>query len=1380
MSTIRASVLVFLWIFLQTPGPSSTEETGAWDLPRFTANGPTLSKAASSVNPKPGTDIVVLDEEDSYVFDADGKATHTHYLVYKVLTQKGVEGWDAISLGWEPWHEERPAVRARVITTDSAVHPLDPKTITEAPARDENDKTYGDGRVLRSPLPAIAPGSVVEEEETWVESAPFFGAGVVVRTYFGRAVPVIHSKLVLDAPESLPVRYSAKLLPDMKPQKSSENGRVRIVFQCGALDALDESQSYLPKDVPSQPQVTFSTGASWQSIAEGYRKIVDEKAAPKDVQTAVNKLASGKATREEKAGAIVQFLSREVRYTGVEFGDAAIVPHAPLETLKHKYGDCKDKATLAVTMLRAAGIPSYVALLNAGQRQDVEAELPGMGEFDHAIVYAPGSPDLWIDPTDEYARLGQLPQMDQGRLALVARAESTGLTNIPEATSNDNRIVERREFYLAENGPARVVETTQPNGVFEAEFRSTYADAESKDSKKNLKEYIENQYLAKELAREERTDPGDLSKQFQLVLEATGAKRGYTDLESAVVAIQLETLFYRLPNELQEREKEEEKGADAEKEKRKKPRTADYQLPEAFINEWQYKIVPPLGYQAKPLPSNGKSSLGPATLTQEFELENDGSVRVVLRFDTVKRRITAPEAKELREKVAQMRESQTLFVYFEPTTQVLMHQGKMQEAFQASRDLIAQHPKEAVHHLQRAKILLGAGMGDAAREEARTAVKLEPGSGLAQKTLAEILEYDLVGRQYRRGSDYAGAEAAFRAAKKLDLDDKEIVGNLAILLEYNHEGERYAPGAKMNDAVAEYQSLTEEQLAKIGLKNNLAFAFYYAGEFAAAKKNAESLNPQLTGVIVASETALNGAEAGMSEARKRTGNENDLKVVLKGAGEMLMRARKYPAAAELMAAGASGDNASKTMALASMLRKAQPHEEIKVEDSPAGVVMRMFLVTLDPQVTLEKMIAVYSRNAQKVIRNSSPEDIEKTLKAGRAIRTALSKTGFPADVMLDVILPAMQVQTEGDDTTGYRVTLRPPGGNKITMWVIKEDGKYKVLDGAEKPNSIGLEILDRLQAGNTAGTRALLDWVRDEEHLAGGDDPLAGFAFPRMWTKGKEAAVDQMRYAAAAILGQSKETARDAVKILESGRSATKNETDKLNLGIALLSTYYNLDEFEKLDALAAELAKQFSESKRLFFDEEFTLRVLGRFADANALAEEMTKRLPDDTDVKRAFIFTAVAREDYAKAHELGRQLMDAGKAEGSDMNGVAWNALFTGRVNRDDLEAATKSAQATQNNNANVLHTLGCVYAELGKTKEAREILIQAMDQLNLDEPESNYWYGLGRIAEQYGEIAVATADYKQVKKPEKPAQVPGSSYRLAQNRLAAMGGPSGKASH
>ena len=99
--------------------------------------------------------------------------------------------------------------------------------------------------------------------------------------------------------------------------------------------------------------------------------------------------------------------------------------------------------------------------------------------------------------------------------------------------------------------------------------------------------------------------------------------------------------------------------------------------------------------------------------------------------------------------------------------------------------------------------------------------------------------------------------------------------------------------------------------------------------------------------------------------------------------------------------------------------------------------------------------------------------------------------------------------------------------------------------------------------------------------------------------------------------------------------------------------------------------------------------------------------------------------------------------------------------------------------NNNASILHTLGCVYAEVGKTKEAREVLVQAMDALNLDEPDDNYWYAFGRIAEQYGEYETARNDYMRVTKPKKALDIHDSSYRLAQIRLAAMQGAEVKAS-
>ena len=710
----------------------ASDRAEPWNVPHFSIEPQALYSAASESIPPEGMDVTVLDDEESYVFDASGRSVHTVYVVFKVLTQKGAEGWGDISVTWEPWHGERPTLRARVITPDYTVHELEAKTIADTPAREDQSKIYSDRRVIRAPLPAIAPGSVVEQEVVLKQSPPFLGAGAVRLFFFGRiSVPVQHTRLVLEAPSSVPLRYVLQLLPDLKPQRSEAEGRVKITFDSGPVAALDEPERYVPSDAPVFPSVIFSTGTSWQQVAGEYAKIVEGHSSAPEVKPLVQRLTQGRHSQDEKEQAILEYLDKEVRYTGIEFGEANVVPHSPAETLAHKYGDCKDKATLLVAMLRAAEIPAWVALLNTGWRMHVPADLPGMDIFDHAIVYVPGDPDLWIDPTEERARLGQLPIGDQGRLALIVRAGSNALVRIPETSSQANVLLELREFSLAENGPARVVETSQPRGCFELEYRHSFADKQDKQANENLTKYMKSQYLAEKLDRWDRSDPSDISKQFELVLESDKAKRGFTELEGGGAAIRLAALFTRLPEELQKREDTEESKADAAKPKKK--RSADYQLPEPFVAEWQYKIVPPLGFQPKPLPQDVKLSLGPALLTEQFAADGNGTVRVVIRFDTVKRRFSVAEATEMRNKVAELRGGEVILLSFEPVGQALLRQGKVRESLQSYRNLIAQHPREAVHHLQMAQALLEGGMGEAARSEARFAVKLEAQLGAGRE-----------------------------------------------------------------------------------------------------------------------------------------------------------------------------------------------------------------------------------------------------------------------------------------------------------------------------------------------------------------------------------------------------------------------------------------------------------------------------------------------------------------------------------------------------------------------------------------------------------------------------------------------------------------------
>jgi Flp pilus assembly protein TadD len=934
-------------------------------------------------------------------------------------------------------------------------------------------------------------------------------------------------------------------------------------------------------------------------------------------------------------------------------------------------------------------------------------------------------------------------------------------------------LLELRELTLAENGPATVTEITRPTGVFEGEYRGYYADKPDKDAREGLTNYVKSQYVAEKLTKVERSDPADLSKQFELTIACEKAKRGYTDLDNAVAAIRVDSLFLRLPDELKRKDDSEEKKkkADQETDKPKKPRTEDWELPQPFVAEWRYKLTPPEGFQPKPLPQNQKISLGPALLTEEFSATKDGVVLAHLTFDTVKRRYTVAEATELRNKVAELVAGPAILVNFEPTGEALLREGKVREALASYRALVALHPSEAVHHLQVAKVLLEAGMGEAARAEAREAVKLDPKSALAEKTLAQILKHDLVGRNLRPGSDLKGAEAAYRTAIQLDPDDHGTEADLAILLEYDPVGRRYGRFSKMKEAVAEYQKLGQDKLAELGLTNNLAFAEFYGGDYAEAEKSAMVLNPEPKALIAACEGLLHGSQAGLAEANKRSNGTEGFKETARIAGEMLMNLRKYDLAADFMAAGAAGDNAAQTMGLANMLRGAEHHEDLHFDDSPTGLVKHVFALAMDPELTQAKLDPLASRNALLVMKNEDAEEKKKTLETGKQMNSQLARQDTSLDVTVDVMLKAFDPKVEGNDQSGYRVKVQIPGGSNSTFYVVKEDGKYKLLDSDDKPNSIALEVVDRVKAGDLQGAKALLDWLREDSHLEGGDDPLGGPVFPRFWTRGAAADARRMKLAAASLMVATKPTLAQGVALLEEAQKDAAGEREKTNIRLALALGYSIQNNYAKLEEVSSALLKEEPESKLAFMEEVQALLGLGRQDEALALADQRLKLLDGDQDALLMKMETEANRGNFAAARGWAQKIVDQGKENAGILNDIAWYALFTGKIEQADIDTAIKSTQMAKDN-AHILHTLACLYAETGKAKEAHDLLLRSMDELNLDEPNDDYWYALGLIAEQYGEREIAVADYRKLEKPKEPLAVPTSSYRLAQMRLKAAG--------
>src|SRR5207248_195802 len=103
-----------------------------------------------------------------------------------------------------------------------------------------------------------------------------------------------------------------------------------------------------------------------------------------------------------------------------------------------RFGDCKDKASLMIALLRAAGIRAELALVRTRRIGEVAPGTASVAIFNHAIVYLPQH-DLWLDGTAEYAGARELPLDDQGATAFTVGSEgSAALRHIPMSGPLDN------------------------------------------------------------------------------------------------------------------------------------------------------------------------------------------------------------------------------------------------------------------------------------------------------------------------------------------------------------------------------------------------------------------------------------------------------------------------------------------------------------------------------------------------------------------------------------------------------------------------------------------------------------------------------------------------------------------------------------------------------------------------------------------------------------------------------------------------------------------------------------------------------------------------------------------------------------------------------
>lgn len=1282
-------------------------------------------------------------------FGEDGTRTVDVHRVVRVLGAAGARQAGAIRQVWSPTSDDRPELRARVIEASGAVHELDPSTVTEAAADDEDDELYDDARVLHAPLPALSSAAVIETWTRLHEHKPAVDAGYAATIFAWDWLPLHAVRIRLSAPVGVPLRHSGL---SMKATQTTEGGRVVVVYTGGPFEREKKPEYAQPPGSSQVPRVSYSTGRSWADVAAAYARAVDARLADAGNVAARAKEWAGGAKGLDALEPLLAGLEGTVRYTGVEMGDGGTVPRSPRETLERGFGDCKDLATLYVALLRAVGLKAEVALVSMHEPGAQEA-LPGLGVFNHAVVCVRATPDQYIDPTNRARRADEAAPPLAGRLVLVAAAGTKALVRLPALTQAQSHETTVREVTLAHGLGGRLVETRTVSGSFSASFRPS-SPTTDEALRKEQAGYAKNAFGSEKVERVTPMAPGDRAAPATWSLAAADAKHlAWTNDDGATVTLRsLGVLLDWLPAALRTSLEEEAP----------EPRRTPLWVAAPHVTELVHHVAPLPGMRLKDLPAALEERWGLATYTRTAKALADGSVEVRDRFDSGPALWQAKDVEEFRAKTAEYLKQPLGQVVFERIARALLGEGRLREAIEEQRRLMAAEPKVADHRRIMALLLAEAGLFDDATAAARKAVELAPDDALTYRMLGWALLRDPFGRVHLEGSDEAGALAAFKKAKELEPKDETDRHNYALELEYGSGHEFHGPDARLAEAADEYRYLRKELKSLEYVAGELG-VLEALGRWDDVREVVKSLNAptyEQRALAVTGLALAKGADAAIAEASRMGASGDERLQVLAVAAAKLSLRREYAKAAQVATAAARGSARAAALASwATELGKLHRHESVPAPTPMHALVRELMVRAMRGDGSEDALTTEHARKVKAELPQALRPKADAVAAALKKIAPA-QRNLF--DLVLDYSLVADHLDVVGDEATGFRATVRVPPGQQLQapFFVVREGGELRVAASGKAHDELGWNALRLLEGGQVDAARRWLDWA-----LETGEQ----FQLDMLWkgiADSERLKPEAIRDAALSMMVRTKDPRVDPW--LEEIRQRWPEERRWLAQSLTR-ERDVQLERWERVlvdcdrylkGPPAREHLPAFVLVTRLR-----ALDALGRKAEMRTVALAAAAAQPNEVDVAEVAANFLLAQDDFEGVERVGRPLVQAGRASAQLLNTLAWAAVVAGHVT--DLTLSDAQASTEKAARRPTLHTLACVHAERGELAEARQVHLRGFQTAPGAEPFTADWYVVGRIAEQLGFPDTARRAYGKMLESQGE-----EGQRLAKRRMDALG--------
>jgi transglutaminase-like putative cysteine protease len=342
----------------------------------------------------------------------------------------------ALSPTWDPRTETLTLHRFDIVRGGQVIDLLDGgKKVTVVRREKDLELATIDGRLTAVVQPeGVQVGDVIDIAFTLKRHDPVLkglSQGIEPIRFVGVAD---HVRLRVLWPTAKPIRWritDATLAPTVRTTSAGSEL---------TLDLRNYEIPKPPNDAPSRfgdlDELEFTEFQDWAGIsalmAPLYAK-AETLAPDSPVRLEAKRIADASPDLKARAEAALRLVQDQVRYAfiGPELG--GFTPADADVTWTRRFGDCKGKTVLLVTLLRELGIEAQPVMVNTLGGDGLDRRLPTLN-FNHVLVRARiGGKDYWLDATRQGDRALDDIQTPQFHWGLPVQASAAQLVRLEPA-----------------------------------------------------------------------------------------------------------------------------------------------------------------------------------------------------------------------------------------------------------------------------------------------------------------------------------------------------------------------------------------------------------------------------------------------------------------------------------------------------------------------------------------------------------------------------------------------------------------------------------------------------------------------------------------------------------------------------------------------------------------------------------------------------------------------------------------------------------------------------------------------------------------------------------------------------------------------------------